>query len=447
MRSPRSIFVAAILLASFGRPASFWAAEGTEANRAAAAAARKQVRSQTPSQRVAAFERLRDFPALEAVKVTVSALADAVVEVRRAAYETLLAWKDRPEVCTLLLKTLEKDSHSRKGGTLVVPSLIAVLLASDLPETQRELSKFLESYLSASKDAVGVVAAVADELGEQGDEQALTSLQRLMRLKCLSSSFACRRAVVRAMCRIELPKAIEDLIALLPGVDGEVRGDILQRLASVSGRQYDTHDAWRAWWKEHQEGFEFPARAERGTAAPALPAGGSSYYGLPIYARRMVFVLDTSGSMEGPRLSGAKRELMRAISGLPGDTAFGIVVFNDRVVTWQKGLMPATLGAKQAAGRFVAGLRAGGKTVTYDALEAALRFDAEAIYLLSDGEPHGGKIAVPAAIVAALTQANRGRRMSFYTIGMMPGPAGGPLDVFLKTLAEQNFGAYRRVEQ
>ena len=58
-----------------------------------------------------------------------------------------------------------------------------------------------------------------------------------------------------------------------------------------------------------------------------------------------------------------------------------------------------------------------------------------------------GKIPLPAAIVAAITQANRTRRMSVYTIGIAPGPPGGPLDTFMKTLAEQDFGVYRRVDQ
>ena len=92
-------------------------------------------------------------------------------------------------------------------------------------------------------------------------------------------------------------------------------------------------------------------------------------------------------------------------------------------------------------------LYAGGHTAAYDALDAAFRFDAEAVYFLSDGAPNAGKIASPAAIVAAVTQTNRTRRISIYTIGIAPGEPGGPLDMFVKTLAEQNFGVYRRVDQ
>ena len=76
---------------------------------------------------------------------------------------------------------------------------MAVLLASDLPETQRDFGKFLDDYGVKNQDGAAVLIQVADELGQQGDEQALASLGRLTRLKCFAASFACRRAVIQAM--------------------------------------------------------------------------------------------------------------------------------------------------------------------------------------------------------------------------------------------------------
>ena len=61
-----------------------------------------------------------------------------------------------------------------------------------------------------------------------------------------------------------------------------------------------------------------------------------------------------------------------------------------------------------------------------------MSFDVEAVYFLSDGDPNAGKISVPEAIIAAVVQANRVRRISVYTIGICPGPAGGPLDNFMR---------------
>jgi hypothetical protein len=92
-------------------------------------------------------------------------------------------------------------------------------------------------------------------------------------------------------------------------------------------------------------------------------------------------------------------------------------------------------------------LTPGGKTAAYDALESAFRLDPEAIYLLSDGAPNVGRISMPAAIVNALTASNRARRISIYCFGIALGPPESPMELSMRTLAEQNFGRYRRLER
>ena len=117
------------------------------------------------------------------------------------------------------------------------------------------------------------------------------------------------------------------------------------------------------------------------------------------------------------------------------------------VMVWRSYLVRATPADKQDAVRFVAALNPGGMTSAYNALETAFNFDVEAIYFLTDGEPTSGKIVSPPAIVAAVSQANRSRRISIYSIGIAPGPPGGQLDLFLKTISGENYGEYRRVDQ
>ena len=142
----------------------------------------------------------------------------------------------------------------------------------------------------------------------------------------------------------------------------------------------------------------------------------------------------------------AKRELIAAIAALDEQVSFGIVAFNGDVTPWRRELVAADGDNKRAAAVFVDHQSPHSNTASYDALEAALSFDTEAIYFLSDGAPFGGKITAPVDIVAAIGQINKTRRVSIYTIGIGAGIPGGPLDAFLKTLAEQNFGLYRRVD-
>jgi hypothetical protein len=449
MRERRLIFLAAILVASSCWQASAFAPDESKANQAEMRIAQKQIHSPIIAQRVEGIERLHDVPAQDAVKLIVPlGLTDPADEVRRAAYEILLAWKDDRQLDIFLLKTIYKETRVNKGNMSLVAPLIAILLASEVPETQDDLKNYLDSYVSASQAGIAAITIVADELGKQGDAKSLASLERMTGLKCFSSIYACRRAVVQAMIHIRLPKAIEALIAKLPDVDGEVRGDILQHLNTVSGQRYGGDSkAWQAWWERNKNSFEFPTSVSQISSNTIVSPGTPSYYGLSIQARRMVFVVDISGSMGGLRLSAAKRELMQAIDGLHSDASFNIVTFSDQATVWQRSLTPATIASKQAARNFIYGFRAGGHTAAYDALDAAFRFDTEAIYFLSDGEPNAGKIPTPAAIVDAVTQSNRTRRISIYTIGISPGQPGGRLDLFVKTLAEQNFGVYRRVEQ
>jgi hypothetical protein len=407
-----------------------------------------QLHSRLPAERMDAVRRLRDFPALEAARLIVpAALIDPAPQVRRVAYETLLTWTDQRDFCDFLITALERESRTRKGSA-VAPPLIAALLASELPETQQALTGFLERYASASKDGVVAVAAAADELGQQGGRESLAALEKLMGQKRVVDKFPCRRAVVQGMIQVRRGEAVAVLIRQLGKEDGEVRGDIVRHLTEVTGQAHGIDSrAWQAWWQEHGSGFQFPAQAAGPAAQQVAAPGTPTYYGVSLYARRVVFVLDISGSMKGPRLAAAKRELIGTLESLPGDCDLGIVAFNDHTAAWQRGLVRASPAAKQGAIQFVRNLRAGGNTAAYDALDAAFRFDAEAIYFLSDGQPNAGKISAPGDIVAAVTKANRSRRMSVYTIGIAPGLAGGPLELFVKTLAEQNFGVYRRVDQ
>jgi hypothetical protein len=148
--------------------------------------------------------------------------------------------------------------------------------------------------------------------------------------------------------------------------------------------------------------------------------------------------------MEGARLEAAKRELTQAINALPEQTSFSIVVFNSVLAVWQQQLVEANAAMKESATRFVNAQPARGGTGTLGALTASFVFDVEALYLLTDGMPNDSK---PIDILTRVAELNRGRRLSLYTIGVGVGPAGGPFDQFLSTLAKNNWGLYVRVDQ
>jgi hypothetical protein len=416
--------------------------------RQAKAKLQMQLRSRQAADRVAALRQIGEFGDLDAAKLVMQlGLRDAAPEVRQAAFDALRSYRNQPEICRMLLGALKKGAKA-KQPTPGADVLLAVLLSSDDEEIAEELSACLENPLGTSPGGPALVAMTADQLGLHGEEPDLAPLKKLTATKLFEANFAVRRAVVQAIMRIREPAAIDDLIQLLGRVEGEVRGDISQYLAEVTRQQHGLDAAaWGKWWAGAKADFKFPPLA-RAFAAPAAAGDNrSSYYGLPLFAERVVFVFDTSGSMGGARLEAAKRELAKAITTLPENCSFGIVVFNTRVASWQKQLVLATQANKDAAARFVGALVAREQTATYDALAAAFNFDAEAIYLLTDGEPTTGRVVNASDIVASISRGNLARRLSIYVIGIGVGPEGGPFDAFLSELAKRNFGQYRRVDQ
>lgn len=119
----------------------------------------------------------------------------------------------------------------------------------------------------------------------------------------------------------------------------------------------------------------------------------------PITEKFVVFVVDTSGSMETAfsvggvkytRWSYVQKELTDIIkNALSEDQNFNIVSFSDSTTTWAKSLVPATSVNVNSAVEYVSRLTAEGSTNTAGALaEAAKNSGVEAIYLLSDGAPN-----------------------------------------------------------
>jgi uncharacterized protein YegL len=207
-----------------------------------------------------------------------------------------------------------------------------------------------------------------------------------------------------------------------------------------------------------------------------------SYYGIETgTSKKVVYVLDISGSMEGKaetdlqgniiatagskvgskigskvggplgnviskqtnnqltKLGKAKKELMPSIRGLSEDTYFTIIVFENDVKKLNKQLVQATAANKNIAIAYLEKLNSGGGTNISDALEESFGLqDVETVFLLSDGEPTAGKITNPDGIVSKVKEWNSSRKVIIHTIGL-----GEDCDKeFMKKLASENGGQF-----
>lgn len=410
----------------------------------------QRLKGKKPELRLEAIRELADYPGEEAAKLLVlQGLTSKFEDVRHAAYDTLIEFRDDESVCDYLLDTIKKDM--KKGNPRdVTCALLGVVLASDLESVETETQKVLDDAAKQPKGGLLLLVTLVDQLGQQGDQTSLATLLKLSKLPLFENEFAVRRSVIQALTNVQEPEAVDALIEMLGKQKGEVRGDISRYLTSISGEQHELDaEAWLAWWKMNRDTFQFPLRGQRFAGMRPKPVKATSlYYGLPIYAQRLVFVIDTSGSMrKGGRIDAAKRELINAINALPEGVFFNVLVFNVRVFSWQPKLLVASAENKEKAATFVQLQGLGPATASFDALEAAMDLDAEAIYFLTDGAPHGGKVDQTFEIVEILTRLNHTRRVTINSIGIGVGPEGNEFDVFLKTLAEKNYGDYRRVDE
>jgi von Willebrand factor type A domain len=416
--------------------------------RAARPEIQRGLRSKSADARVAAMRQLQGYPLVDAAKLAMATgFDDESEQVRGAAYETLLRFSANQEICDYFLDLLGRQVRKNELSEKSVP-MLAALLASTLPEVDLSTRDLIDSSLDKSRKGELLVTELADQLGARPAEDSVTLLVKISKTDMFANHFGVRRAVVDALVRLDRLSAVGELIHFLVDVQGEARADILKYLTAITGQNFlNDSKAWASWWRQHQETFVLPppgARAVMQVAAADTPY----YYGLPIYAQKLVFVLDTSGSMsQFNRLETAKRELSNAIRNLNEDSQFAIIVFNGIVDVWQRKLMVANEVHKKTAITFVQSQAAHADTASYDALEAAFAFDAEAIFFLSDGAPTSGKIVAPGDIINTITTGNRSRRESIYAIGLAPGPADSPMEWFMKTLAEQNSGVYRRVDE
>lgn len=410
----------------------------------------RQLLSRKPETRAAAVARLLDFRTVESARFLIRhGLASDWPDVRQAAYRALVRLSETPEVAEFLQESVEKEIK-RDSPSPACCTLLGVVLSANDPEIERRALAAFDQAASQPKGGWPLLLTLVEALAGEGDETSLATLVKITKRPLFAERFAFRRSVVRAITRIPLSGAIGELVTLLGTVTGEVRGDIVRHLSAISGEKFGLDAAaWAAWWDATGGGVkDVDARPPGGSMADVIKSK-STYYGMPIYAARVVFVIDTSSSMGGPRIFAAKRELSAAIDSLPSGVLFSVLSFDIVVSPWSEELLPASAANKQAAIAWVLSRGLGPATASYDALEAAFEFDTESIFFLTDGEPAGGRVNDPTQIIGLITALNQGRKLTINTIGIGVGPAGplNPFDNFLRLLAMGNYGEYRRVDQ
>jgi hypothetical protein len=401
-----------------------------------------RLRSPLPAERSAVLREFKLHPYPDSLGLILLVWQkDLSAEVRTCAGDALYGWKSDPKVRSTFLGLIKREVG--EANALLAGVWLAGTPLAEHGEMLDLLARAFEKRPANSQ----VLIPVAEFLGSRDEADAVKALTAFTKLAVFRQHFAFRRSVVQALTSVRRPEAIDTLVDVMPDSDGEIVGDIAIHLTRISGEPFG-NDAkgWRTWWLNKRGTFEFPEPTVA-KARQIMIKDQVKYYGIPVYAKKVLFVIDTSGSMvEKNRIGNAKNELKKTVTGLPTTTQFNVVAYNSTLIPWHRALQPVNDTTKKNVSNWINRLKAEDSTHTYDALKTAMDQHPEAIYLLTDGKPTGGTLVNPADILEAIKQTNKYRRTTIHVIGLDPGPPDGVFSKFLEELAAQNWGQYRRVD-
>ena len=413
-------------------------------------------------------------------------------DTQRIAAIEIIGMRERPEAGKLLVASLRK---------LPLPERVQAVLALESCGTIELIPKLLQLLKQREPNLrIAAVQAIAAVLGPYSDEtraQNLTSdapgpklvkvvVPALDKLLVREKVWQVRAAVCDALVRLKVKASIPVLIS---GLERELkRGRKASRMLSIAFHEAleqmtgqdlseDAPRLWRDFWAKEGASFRYATRAtpkKRSSAKGREAVEYARYFNLEIKTKRVLFVIDFSGSMrEEVRLTGryagskhvkyelVKKELERVIRSLPKDSSCNVVFFNNDVNVWRHGRDGKPMRVKMNDAnksdllQYVWDSTPGGATNLFGALETAFAMSDRGVYdkyydtafdtvfLLSDGAPSYGKIVEPAAIRAAVRKINKLRRVKMHTIVF--GDASNNLE-FMKRLASDNGGTFMHVQ-
>lgn len=194
-----------------------------------------------------------------------------------------------------------------------------------------------------------------------------------------------------------------------------------------------------------------PSKVPGAAAAKSGGFPGASFMGVKDEGSRVVYVIDSSGSMyDHNAMRAAKAALVSSVQGLDKSQQFQVIFYNEttrvmRLKSDPKGVIYfATDLNKTSARQFIQSIEPELGTQHLDALKLGLSFGSEVLFLLTDsGEPR-----LNARELDEIKRKNGGRTR-IHCIEFGEGPelsAEADGSNFLKKLAVQNGGTYRYVD-
>jgi hypothetical protein len=466
----------------------------------------------TPT-RVEAVLALEGTESRDVVKVLVPVLKDADADVRDAAVRVLAGFESAAPVTAILEELEGQRNETIRLGLLravaeagypgAADATLALLEDSSWMVRLRSVQALFATGDARAVEAVAPLVVDREAAVRGGVIDGLAGMHAAevlapARAALTDPSWQVRVSAIRALGVVRDKGSIPLLIERVEVEEGRMRQDAADALANITARNFGLRsELWQRFWDSLPPDYVIPTEeelaklrkrqaenAQRYTAQDAV-----SYHGIDTPSRRIVFVIDVSGSMEQSvmeeerfkdggypsmlRIDIVKTELARTIERLERHVQFNILAFATDVRPWKKGLVPANVLNKSSADSWVKRLEAiggsskqdlaevglvasasleQGKTNTHAALMQALgidptakrkskkpsyEVDVDTIFFLSDGRPSDGLYVVPEDILREVREANELRKVVIHVIAI------GDVHIeLMKELAKQNGGQF-----
>lgn len=187
-----------------------------------------------------------------------------------------------------------------------------------------------------------------------------------------------------------------------------------------------------------------PKQPEADKPAPQPAQKTTEFFGTPAYGKRVIFVVDRSGSMTDS-IDFVKYELKRSIGALPEDKEFHVLFYSSGPPIEMPTRKPikATAENKQKAYTFIDGVKPQGETDPSTALKQAFDCKPDEIYLLTDGEFDRETVGLVKGLNDKAGRVLGEGKVRVHTIGFLYKTG----EAVLKKIAEQNGGQYKFVSE
>lgn len=323
---------------------------------------------------------------------------------------------------------------------------------------------------------------IVTSLGKLRDKESADAMLDIIRNPSISENM--KTDAVLSLGQLGLAKSVKPLIDHMKSAVGDYRGVLNKALVMILNVDMKRNvKRWSDWYDKEKDNIA-DRPDDEDPYEEVVEKEFISYCGIKEEGERIIFVIDTSGSMQdqasnnfrteittgGDEEEGEKRvykgrskweltqeETKYAIGDLGPNAYFNMVLFTGSVYLWRPRMTLASEENKQTAFAYIDKWDAVGATNIFDALELALVLggpgvwdtvndpEVETIFFLSDGNPNMGRYSEFQAIVDEVSKLNKQRKVIIHAVGLGIKKGEEELMEFLMSLASANGGQFKGI--